>query len=186
MGFRDRRLRAAVVWAGRLAFVVVLGLTATILALAVTPKVSVSAFGQTVQVGAVPPGPGLGLSGPGRADLFGEGAVDTVQQFGGPIRPLIVWQQFNRNDEAGQFLQSSSADGRRTATTGSREVGDLLAEGWKNYFERLLALAALLGAALYLLGVGAAALFGRARPQPDRKLRLAGVSDDLAFVGLII
>ena len=173
MGFADRRVRAGVVWAGRAVLVLVIAVTATILALAVTPKVSVSAFGQTVQVGAVPPSPSLGLSGPGRADLFGEGAVDTVQQFGGPIRPLIVWKEFNRNDEASQFLQSSSANGRRTVATGSREVGDLLADGWKRYFSRLLLLSAVLGAALYLLGVGAAALFGRSWPHPDRKLRLA-------------
>lgn len=139
----------------------VLALAAMTLALAVTPKASVSVFGQTVDVGAVAPGIHLGLSGPGEADLFGEGIVETVQHFDGPIRPLIVWQRFNRNDDAAAFIQSGSDDGKRTVSTGSADVGRSLAAGWTRYFGWLVAAAGLLGGALYLLSVGALALSGR-------------------------
>ena len=103
------------VWAGRGAFVLILAFVALTLALAVTPKAAVSVFGQGVKVGAVAPSLHLGLSGPGEADLFGEGIVETVQHFDGPIRPLIVWQRFNRNDDAAAFIQSGSDGGHRTA-----------------------------------------------------------------------
>src|SRR5664279_3044625 len=136
----------------------VLGVAAMLLALALTPKVSVSAFGQTVQVGAVQPSLRLGLSGPGQADLFGEGTVDTVQHFDGPIRPRIVWERFNRNDDASQFIQSTSSGGRRVVRTGSKEVGAALASGYEGYFRRLLLVAALIGGLLYLLSVGVVAL----------------------------
>ena len=153
---------------------VVLPLVAMVLALLVTPPVSVSAFGQTVQVGAVTPSLSLGLSGPGQADLFGEGTLDTVQHFNGPIRPKIVWQRFNRNAAASQFLQSTSANGRRTVKTGSREVGSALAAGWSAYFRRLFLVAALVGGALYLLGVGAVALLqGHAHQHRSRRHHLA-------------
>ena len=135
-----------------------IALAAMVLALLVTPPVSVSAFGQTVEVGAVKPSFVLGISGPGQADLFGEGTIETVQHFNGPIRPLIVWQRFNRNDEASQFIQSSSSGGRRVVQTGSAQVGDALAAGWTSYFKQLLVIAGLLGCALYLLGVGVLAL----------------------------
>ena len=135
-----------------------IALAAMVLALLVTPPVSVSAFGQTVEVGAVKPSFVLGISGPGQADLFGEGTIETVQHFNGPIRPLIVWQRFNRNDEASQFIQSSSSGGRRVVQTGSAQVGDALASGWTSYFRQLLVIAGLLGGALYLLGVGVLAL----------------------------
>ena len=87
MSFGDWRRRRSAVWAGRLALVLAVALAAMTLALAVTPKAGVSVFGQSVKVGAVPPSLGLGLSGPGEADLFGEGIVETIQHFDGPIRP---------------------------------------------------------------------------------------------------
>lgn len=96
----------------------VLALAAMTLALAVTPKAAVSVFGQSVKVGAVAPSIHLGLSGPGQADLFGEGIVETVQHFEGPVRPLIVWQRFNRNEDAAAFIQSGSDGGKRTVATG--------------------------------------------------------------------
>jgi lysophospholipase L1-like esterase len=164
---------------------VVLPLVAMVLALLVTPPVAVSAFGQTVEVGAVTPSPGLGLSGPGEADLFGEGTLATVQHFSGPIRPKIVWQRFNRNDDASSFLQSSSANGRRTVATGSREVGAALADGWSQYFRRLFLVAALIGGALYLLGVGAVALAeGHDHRHRSRRhhLALLGLSVALSLV----
>jgi len=164
---------------------VVLPVVAMVLALLVTPQVSVSAFGQTVQVGAVTPSLGLGLSGPGQADLFGEGTLDTVQHFNGPIRPKIVWQRFNRNDAASQFLQSTSANGRRTVATGSREVGAALASGWSDYFRRLFLVAGLIGGALYLLGIGAIALVeGHDHRHRSRRhhLALLGLSIGLSLV----
>ncbi|MFI5099289.1 MAG: SGNH/GDSL hydrolase family protein [Actinomycetes bacterium] len=158
----------------RVAPFVLLPVVALLIALAVTPPVTVSAFGQTVQVGAVTPNLHLGLSGPGEADLFGEGTLETVQHFDGPIRPRLVWQRFNRNDEASQFIQSTSANGRRVVRTGSREVGQALAAGWADYFKRLLLMAALIGAALYLLGVGAVALLsGHEHRHRSRRHHLA-------------
>ena len=154
-------------------------LAAMTLALAVTPKAGVSVFGQSVQVGAVPPGPGLGLSGPGEADLFGEGIVETIQHFDGPIRPLIVWQRFNRNDDAAAFIQSGSADGRRTVSTGSQR-GRAAARG---RLDRATSagwwlVAGLLGGVLYLVTAGAVALVGRDHrrsrgraPRPARRQR---------------
>jgi lysophospholipase L1-like esterase len=143
------------------ALVLAVALAAMTLALAVTPKASVSVFGQDVKVGAVPPSPHLGLSGPGEADLFGEGIVETIQHFDGPIRPLIVWQRFNRNEDAAAFLQAGSEGGRRTVSTGSGEVGTALADGWTRYFGWLVGTAALLGGVLYLVSAGAVALAGR-------------------------
>ncbi|HST67560.1 MAG TPA: GDSL-type esterase/lipase family protein [Mycobacteriales bacterium] len=160
MGTQTWRSRRARTWAGRSAYVLVLALAALTLALAVTPKASVSVFGQSVKVGAVAPSIHLGLSGPGEADLFGEGIVETVQHFDGPIRPLIVWQRFNRNDDAAAFIQSGSDGGRRTVATGSAEVGRSLAAGWTRYFGWLVAAAGLLGGALYLVSVGLRALAG--------------------------
>jgi lysophospholipase L1-like esterase len=162
-----------VVWAGRLALVLALALVAMTLALAVTPKASVSVFGQDVEVGAVAPSPHLGLSGPGQADLFGEGIVATVQHFDGPIRPLIVWQRFNRNDDAAAFIQSGSDDGRRTVSTGSAEVGRELAAGWTRYFGWLVGAAGLLGGVLYLVTVGATGLTGKDHRHRSRAVHLS-------------
>ena len=164
--------RPPAVWAGRSFLVLLVALTAMIVALAVAPRASVSVFGQTVEVGAVTPSRHLGLSGPGEADLFGEGVVDTVQRFDGPIRPRIVWQRFNRNDDAAAFIQSDSSDGRRTVETGSDQVGDALVAGWTRYFLGLVIAAGAIGGALYLLTVGAAALLGRAHGTRRRSQHL--------------
>jgi lysophospholipase L1-like esterase len=163
--------------------VLAVALAAMTLALAVTPKAGVSVFGQQVKVGAVPPSPGLGLSGPGEADLFGEGIVETIQHFDGPIRPLIVWQRFNRNDDAAAFIQSGSADGRRTVSTGSADVGRQLAAGWTRYFGWLVVTAAVLGGVLYLVTAGAVALAGRDhRRSRAAHLGLLGASVAAALV----
>lgn len=146
---------------GRSLLVLPIALVSVIVALVVAPRASVSVFGQTVEVGAVTPSVHLGLSGPGEADLFGEGVVDTVQRFDGPIRPRIVWQRFNRNEDAAAFIQSDTADGRRTVETGSAQVGDALAAGWTRYFLGLALVAGAVGGGLYLVTVGAAALAGR-------------------------
>lgn len=168
--------------AGRYSGFALLAVAAMILALAITPPVSVSAYGQTVQVGAVPPRFTLGLSGPGEADLFGEGPLRTVQHFDGPIRPRIVWQRFNRNDDAAQFIQSTDSDGRRVVSTGSRAVGEALAAGWTEYFIRLILLAGLIGATLYLIGVGAIALAsGHDHRHRSRRQHLALLSVSAAL-----
>jgi lysophospholipase L1-like esterase len=158
-----------------------------IAALAVTPKVSVSSFGQTVQVGAVAPSLSLGLSGPGQADLFGEGTLDTIQRFDGPIRPRIIWQQFNRNDQAGEFIQSSSStDGRRVVKTGSRQVGAALVAGWTDYFTRLIAVAALIGGTLYLTSVGVRGLLaGHGHRQRSRRHHLGMLAASIGVSALI-
>jgi hypothetical protein len=162
-----------VVWVGRALLLILLAVTALILAVTVTPKTPVSVFGQTVQVGAVKPSLHLGLSGPGEADLFGEGVVETVQHFEGPIRPLIVWQRFNRNDDAAAFIQSGPDGGTRTVQTGSAQVGDALAAGWTRYFVALLIAAGIIGGALYLLSVGVAALTGHDQRPRSRRRHLA-------------
>ena len=180
------RRSGAVTWARRVVPFVVLPFVAMVLALAVTPPVSVSTFGQTVQVGAVPPSLSLGLSGPGEADLFGEGTIQTVQHFDGPIRPRIVWQRFNRNDEASQFIQSTSTNGRRVVRTGSQAVGDALAGGWSGYFRRLVVTAGSIGGALYLLGVGAVALLsGHDHRHRSRRHHLGLLSTSIA-VSLLV
>jgi lysophospholipase L1-like esterase len=174
-----------VVWAGRLALVLVLAFAALTLALAITPKASVSVFGQSVKVGAVGPSFHLGLSGPGEADLFGEGIVETVQHFDGPIRPLIVWQRFNRNDDAAAFIQSGSDGGRRTVSTGSAEVGRELASGWTRYFGWLVGAAGLLGGTLYLVTVGAVGLTGREHRRRSRGVHL-GLLASSVVVSLLV
>ena len=170
----------------RVALFVLLPVTSVVLALAVTPLVSVSAFGQTVQVGAVPPSPGLGLSGPGEAALFGEGTLDTVQHFDGPIRPRIVWQRFNRNDQASLFIQSKSAAGRRVVRTGSQEAGHALTDGWSSYFRRLIAFAGAIGGVLYLLGVGGLALLsGHDHKRRSRRHHLGLLATSVALCVLV-
>lgn len=170
---RPGRLRRA----GPVLTLLALAVSALVVALLLTPTVSVSTFGQTVEVGAVPPS--LSLSGPGEADLFGEGSVQTVQHFVGPVRPLIVWKRFDRNDAASQFIQSSTHDGERVLTTGSAQVGAELTQGWMTYFLRMIAVAGVAGAGLYLLALGIASLFP-GRPREARRRRR------LAFVGLSV
>ncbi len=155
-----RRL-AARRWAGRALRAggyVLLAVFSLLVALAATAPVVVSVFGQTVQVGAVPPSTAMGWSGPGEAELFGEGAIQTVQQFQGPIRPRIVWQQFNRDEEASAFIRTTTVDGRRTLTTNETAVGEALARGWIQYFVRLIAMSGVFGALSYMLAVAIGAI----------------------------
>jgi lysophospholipase L1-like esterase len=150
---------------------VALAAAALLLALAVTPPVTVATFGQDVKVGAVAPSPGLGWSGPGRAELFGEGTVDTVARFDGPIRPLITWERFNRNAAAAAFIQASDGAG-----SGTRTVGAALAAGWTAYFVRLLVAAAVIGVALYLAVIGALGVVRRGYQVPSRGRLLLGLA----------
>lgn len=151
---RERRARSL---AGRVAtwvLTLLAGGLGLVLAMLVTPPVPVTAFGQDLRLGAVSPLALSGVSGPGQADLFGEGAVSTALEFPGPIRPRIVWQRFNRDPAASEFVQTSADTGPSFRT---EQLGAALAQGWTTYFFRLIAVSALLAGALRLLlfGLGA-------------------------------
>jgi len=75
------------------------------LALQVAPLQTVSAAGQTAQVGAA--GPSLSLSGPGELDLFGQ-VMPTKPQFDGPIRPLLRLTRITIDRQVAQLLRSDS------------------------------------------------------------------------------
>jgi GDSL-like lipase/acylhydrolase family protein len=95
------------------------------LALRVTPLQTVSAAGQTAQVGATLPS--LSARGPGELDLFGQ-AMPTRPQFTGPIRPRLQLSRITINP---QVVQTLRADGpRRIELSLSQE----LASGWERYF----------------------------------------------------
>ena len=75
------------------------------LALQVAPLQTVSAAGQTAQVGAA--APYLSLSGPGELDLFGQ-VMPTKPQFEGPIRPLLKLTHITIDAQVAQVLRSDS------------------------------------------------------------------------------
>lgn len=167
-------------WAGfgiRAASFALLGVASMVVALVVTPRVQVTVLGQDVQVGAVAPRTSSGWSGPGEADLFGEGAVQTVQEFEGPIRPLIVWRQFRPDAAASAFIQTTAEDGRRVIVADTTAVGESLARGWMVYFTRLVVAAGIVGAMTYLLGIAVTILVrgprARVHSAPHRVWSLA-------------
>ncbi len=96
------------------------------LALQVAPLQTVSAAGQTAQVGAAVPA--LSLSGPGELDLFGQ-VLPTRPQFEGPIRPLLQLTHITIDPQVAQLLRSD--DPRQLKLSLSQQ----LAQGWKRYFE---------------------------------------------------
>lgn len=130
-----------------------LGVLSMLAAAALTPPVQVTVFGQDIQMGAVAPSLPGALSGPGVAELFGEGPIETVQQFDGPLRPRIVWQRFNPDAAAGAFIQTTTADGRPTLGLDRTTIGATLAEGWLAFLARLLAVSGIVGALTYLAAV---------------------------------
>lgn len=89
---RARRLLAAA------AALAVLSAVSIWLAIQLTPMQSVSAAGQTVQVGAAQPG--RSMSGPGELELFGE-TIATRPHFDGPIRPLLKLTHINLAPQVG-------------------------------------------------------------------------------------
>lgn len=143
---------------GPVAVSCVVAVVALVLALVVTPAAAVTVFGQDLRLGAVSPTSIRGFSGPGVAELFGEGPVATALQFPGPIRPRIVWQRFDRNAAASQFIETSPSTGPTLRTS---ELGNALAAGWTSYFIQLVVVAAVLGATLRLVLIGAAAIAPR-------------------------
>ncbi len=129
--------------------------TGLLAALALTPATSVTVFGQEVEVGAVRPSSLQGWSGPGQAELFGAGSVETIQTFNGPVRPRIVWQEFNRDAAASAFLQPEGTDGRRVVSTDTGPIGAALARGWSQFFVELVLASMLFAALAYLVVIAA-------------------------------
>jgi lysophospholipase L1-like esterase len=95
------------------------------LALRVSPLQTVSAAGQTAQVGATLPN--ASLRGPGELDLFGQ-VMATKPDFAGPIRPRLALEHITIDSQVIQMLR---ADGpSKVALTLSQQ----LAAGWEHYF----------------------------------------------------
>lgn len=95
------------------------------LALRVTPLQTVSAAGQTAEVGATQPN--ASLRGPGELDLFGQ-VIPTNPQFTGPIRPRLVLEHISISPQVVQVLKSDGA--HKVELTLSQQ----LASGWERYF----------------------------------------------------
>ena len=95
------------------------------LSLQVAPMQTVSAAGQTAQVGAAIPS--LSWSGPGELDLFGQ-VIPTKPQFAGPIRPLLQLTHITIDPQVAQLLRS---DDPRTLKL---SISQQLAQGWTRYF----------------------------------------------------
>ena len=89
----------------------------------ITPMQSVTAAGQTVEVGAA--SPGWGLSGPGEMDLFGQ-TIATQPNFPGPVRPRLRLTHITANAELAQLLGSSDHDSAGI-------LGRQLSAGWLRY-----------------------------------------------------
>jgi lysophospholipase L1-like esterase len=95
------------------------------LALRVSPLQTVSAAGQTAQVGATLPN--ASLNGPGELDLFGQ-VMATEPDFPGPIRPKLALEHITIDSQVIQVLR---ADGpSKVELTLSQQ----LAAGWEHYF----------------------------------------------------
>jgi hypothetical protein len=95
------------------------------LALQVAPMQTVSAAGQTAEVGAAIPS--LSWSGPGELDLFGQ-VIPTKPRFEGPIRPLLQLTHITIDPQVAQLLRSD--DPRQLKLSLSQQ----LAQGWTRYF----------------------------------------------------
>lgn len=93
------------------------------MAVRITPLQSVTAAGQTVEVGAA--APGLGLSGPGEMDLFGQ-TIATQPTFPGPVRPRLRLTHITANAELEQLLGSSDHNSAGI-------LGRELSAGWLRY-----------------------------------------------------
>jgi lysophospholipase L1-like esterase len=103
------------------------------LALRVTPLQTVSAAGQTAQVGATLPN--ASLRGPGELDLFGQ-VMATKPQFAGVIRPKLTLEHISIDPQVVQMLRAQGP--ARVELTLSQQ----LAAGWERYFvwETLIAI----------------------------------------------
>lgn len=125
-------------------FLIDMGLTllsaaaAIAMALWVTPMQSVSAAGQTVQVGAA--APSWSLSGPGELDLFGE-HIPTVVHFTGPVRPRLQLTRITMSEQLAQFAHGGAGG---TSTS----LQHALVRGWEHYFGWQIAAVAVFSVAL--------------------------------------
>ena len=95
------------------------------LALRVTPLQTVSAAGQTAQVGATLPN--AGIKGSGELDLFGQ-VMATKPQFTGPIRPRLALEHVTIDPQVVQMLRT---DGPQKVEL---SLSQQLAAGWERYF----------------------------------------------------
>ena len=95
------------------------------LALQVAPMQTVSAAGQTAQVGAAIPS--FSWSGPGELDLFGQ-VISTKPQFEGPIRPLLQLTHITIDPQVAQLLRSDNPRELKLS------LSQQLAQGWTRYF----------------------------------------------------
>jgi lysophospholipase L1-like esterase len=95
------------------------------LALRITPLQTVSAAGQTAQVGATLPN--ASIKGPGELDLFGQ-TMPTKPQFTGPIRPKLALEHITIDPKVVQMLRSDGP--QKVELTLSQQ----LAAGWEHYF----------------------------------------------------
>jgi len=93
------------------------------MAVRITPLQSVTAAGQTVDVGAA--SPGLGFSGPGEMDLFGQ-TIATQPHFPGPVRPRLRLTHITANAELQQLLSSGDKNSAGV-------LGRQLSAGWLRY-----------------------------------------------------
>ena len=144
-----RRARAVLV--GAVLLVVLCGVSVW-LAVRITPVQSVSAAGQSIQVGAVQPD--LSLSGPGELDLFGQ-AMATRPRFDGPIRPRLKLAHITIDSEVGRMVGSDGPDALEL--TVSRQ----LASGWIRYCVWETVIAAGCAAVIVVAGAGVRRASGR-------------------------
>ncbi|HWG02474.1 MAG TPA: GDSL-type esterase/lipase family protein [Trebonia sp.] len=103
------------------------------LGLRVTPLQTVSAAGQTAEVGATLPN--ASIKGPGELDLFGQ-VMPTRPEFTGPIRPRLELNHISISPQVVQMLRSDGS--HKVELTFSQQ----LADGWERYFlwETLIAI----------------------------------------------
>lgn len=128
-----------------LAGFVAIAVAAIAFSLRVTPTQSVSALGQTVEVGAADPT--FSLSGPGVLDLFGQ-SMDTEARFTGPVRPRLVLSRITINRQVATLV----TPGRHGS--GERALGRQLAGGWTRYFAWQVVFVAIGASVLSLAYVG--------------------------------
>src|ERR1700761_896472 len=95
-----RRMRPAAFYVGTF---LIVAMAAIWLALRVTPLQTVSAAGQTAQVGATLPN--ASLRGPGELDLFGQ-VMATKPQFTGVIRPKLTLEHITIDSQVVQMLRA--------------------------------------------------------------------------------
>ncbi|MFC1418056.1 GDSL-type esterase/lipase family protein [Streptacidiphilus cavernicola] len=122
------------------------------LAVRITPVQSVSAAGQSIQVGAVQPD--LSLSGPGELDLFGQ-AMPTRPRFDGPIRPRLKLAQITIDSQVNQMVGAGGRDSLEL--TVSRQ----LASGWIRYCVWETVIAAGCAAVIVIAAAGVRRAHGR-------------------------